>query len=301
MHVGGAGRAGGVEGADEGQAVGEALGGVLGQGAGDDRPFGFRQRPQFRRIVQVLLGQLAGVFAVERPLAGEQFLVDDGQAVLVAVVADAAAKGFRRGVQRRDAAQDARRGGALQVLDQAEIADLDAVADEEQVARLDVEVLEAVLVVHVVEAFGRVPDVAQQRVARDADQAGRQAVLEGIVQTAIRPLHDDDEFAGDFLDAVHRQNERVAHLLDAVKGLLFLFGAGAVHVEGVEVAEDELDGFEEAAGRLALPDLAEAAAAERLDQAVAGNRFRIWLPQKTHGSALFTSGGAAEAGRPSRR
>ncbi len=178
------------------------------------------------------------------------------------------------------------------MFDQAEIADLDAVADEEEIARLDVEVLEAVLVVHVVEAFGRIPDVAQQGVARDADQAGRQAVLVGVVQTAIRPLHDDDEFAGDFLDAVHRQNERVAHLLDAVQGLLFLFGAGAVHVEGVEVAEDELDGFEESAGGLALPDLAEAAAAERFDQAVAGDRFRIWLPQKTHVTALRTSGGA---------
>ena len=40
-------------------------------------------------LVHVLLRQLAGVLAVERPLAGEQFLVDDGQAVLVAAVADA--------------------------------------------------------------------------------------------------------------------------------------------------------------------------------------------------------------------
>ena len=108
---------------------------------------------------------------------------------------------------------------AFQVLDQAEVADLDAVADEEEVARLDVEVLEVVLLVHVVEAFGRVPDVAQQGVARDADQARRQALLEGVVQAAVGQLHDDDQLAADVLDAVHRQDERMAHLLDALEGL----------------------------------------------------------------------------------
>ena len=87
-HFRGAGRAGGVEGAEEGEAIGEALGGVFGQGAGDDRPFGLGQGAQLRLLVDVLLRQLAGVFAVERPLAGEQFLIDDGQAVLIAAPAD---------------------------------------------------------------------------------------------------------------------------------------------------------------------------------------------------------------------
>ena len=60
-----------------------------------------------------------------------------------------------------------------------------------------------------------------------------------------------------------------------LRALQFLLGADAVDVERVEVAVDELDGLEQAAGRLALPDLAEAAAAERFDQAIAGNRLRI--------------------------
>ena len=55
------------------------------------------------------------------------------------------------------------------MLDEAEIADFDAVADKKEVARLNVEMLKIVLLVHVVEAFGRVPDVTQQGVARDAD------------------------------------------------------------------------------------------------------------------------------------
>ena len=43
----------------------------------------------------------------------------------------------------------------------------------------------------------------------------------------------------------------------------------------VEVAVDELDGLEEAAGGFALPDLAEAAAAEPLDEPVAGDRLGL--------------------------
>ena len=110
------------------------------------------------------------------------------------------------------------------------------------------------------------------------------AFLESVVQAPVGQLHDDDQFAVDDLDAVHRQDERMADLLDALEGLQFLLGAGAVHVEGIEVAVDELDGLEQAARGLALPDFAEAAAAQRLDQAVAGNRLRIGFPQKTHGS-----------------
>jgi hypothetical protein len=166
----------------------------------------------------------------------------------------------------------------LQVLDEAEVRHLDAVADEEQVARLDVEVLEVVLLVHVVQRLGRVADVPQQGVARDADQAGRLALDVGVVQAAVRQLHDDDQFAVRDLDAIQGKDERVANLLDALQGTEFLLGAGALHVEGVEVAEDEFDGLEEAAGGLALPDLAEAAAAEGADEAVAGDGFGVGLP-----------------------
>jgi hypothetical protein len=43
----------------------------------------------------------------------------------------------------------------------------------------------------------------------------------------------------------------------------------------VQAAVNELDGLEQAAGGLALPDLAEAAAAQALDQAVSGDRLGV--------------------------
>src|SRR5205807_1356947 len=75
----------------------------------------------------------------------------------------------------------------------------------------------------------------------------------------------------------------VADLLDAVEGVELLLGPDALDVEGVEVAVDELDGLEQAAGRLALPDLAEAAVANRFNEPVALQRLGIALPFESHG------------------
>src|SRR5262249_33783002 len=99
-----------------------------------------------------------------------------------------------------------------------------------------------------------------------------------------------DELAVDDLDAVHGQDERVADLLDAVEGLELLLGAGPVHVEGVEVAEDELDRLEQPARGLALPGLAEAATPQGLDQAVTGDGLLVGLPRQAHGSILPPGG-----------
>ena len=97
--------------------------------------------------------------------------------------------------------------------------------DQEQVARLDVEVLQVVLLVHVVERLGGVAHVAQQVVAGDADQPGRLALDVKIVQALVGQLHDDDQLALDHLDALQRQDEGMADFLDAVEGLAFLLGA----------------------------------------------------------------------------
>ena len=64
--------------------------------------------------------------------------------------------------------------------------------------------------------------------------------------------------------------------------MMLLLGADSFHVQGIEVAVDELDGLEESARRLALPHFAEAAAAEGLDQAVTRNGLRVWLPHDSH-------------------
>src|SRR5262249_21959633 len=111
-------------------------------------------------------------------------------------------------------------------------------------------------------------------------------LLEGVVQALVGQLHDDDQLAVHLLDQLGGDDERVADLADAVQGALLLLGAGGVDVERVEVAEDELDGLEQPAGGLTLPDLAEAAAAQRLDQAVARQGFAVGLAQKAHGAIL---------------
>src|SRR5258708_1516376 len=74
------------------------------------------------------------------------------------------AKQFRGGINRGDGAQRNRLTlrGIGQTVDQAEVGDLDVVGDQEQVGRLDVQVLQSVPQVHVVEHVGRLAQVAEQ-------------------------------------------------------------------------------------------------------------------------------------------
>ncbi len=186
-------------------------------------------------------------------------------------------QGFGRRVQRRGAAiADARRRdvGAGQAVDQSEVGHLDVVADHEQVVRLDVEVLQAVFEVDDVERLGRLAEEADQLFARHAGRALPLVVEQHRLEVAVGQFHNQDQHAVDDFDALEGEEEGVADALDALDGLALLGGeAGA----GVGVAADELDGLIEAAGGLALPNLAEAAAAERLDQPVAGQRLRARL------------------------
>ena len=97
-----------------------------------------------------------------------------------------------RCVQRRKAAQHGGRGlvirraiavaaglrrrlsvplGIHDVADQAEVADLDAAADDQQVFRLDVQVLQGELLPHVVERLRGIAEMGEQFVARDSRQA----------------------------------------------------------------------------------------------------------------------------------
>src|SRR6185369_16345725 len=105
-------------------------------------------------------------------------------------------------------------------------------------------------------------------------QASRLVLEIDVVEVSVRQFHDDDDFPlGSHLDQLVGEDEGMAHVLldHAVERLALLFGAGPIDVEGVEAAEDELDGLLETAGGLALPDFAEPAAAERLDEAITGD------------------------------
>jgi hypothetical protein len=270
----------GQQGLNEVQARGEALPGRLGQGPGDQQPVLRGQGRQGRLAGQVQQHQLVGVLVPEGHGVGEQLLVDNGQAVLVAGAADAAAEDLRRGVQGGDAAAARRRValGLAQAVDQAKVGHLDVVADDEQVVRLDVEVLQAVREVHPVQGLGRLQQEAQQFLARDAGLPLGLVLALQRVQAAVGQLHDDDQHPAGDLDPVQRQDERVADVLDALQRGRLLRGRRG-RPPGIALGRaDELDGLEQAAGDLALPDLAEAAATQRLDEPVARDGLLAGLP-----------------------
>src|SRR5687768_7432998 len=73
--------------------------------------------------------------------------------------------------------------------------------------------------------------------------------------------------------------------LDAAERFELLLGPGAI-IAPLEIAEHELDGFEETAGGLGFPDLAEAAAAQPLDELVAGDRLGARLNPDRHETIL---------------
>jgi len=82
-----------------------------------------RALPDVRDGLKVLQNQLADVGSTEWSLAGEQFLIANGQAVLIAKTADPAVERLRGGVNRRDAARD-RRLHPFEVFDQSKVGDL---------------------------------------------------------------------------------------------------------------------------------------------------------------------------------
>jgi hypothetical protein len=280
------GSTGVLEGQDELDAAGESSLRLLGQRAGDGRLVGGRQRGQVGGLGQVLQHQVPAGRAVEGQFAGEHLLVGDRQVVLIAVPAHDAFEGFGGGVQRGHAAGD---GGehALEVLDQAEVANLDVVEQQEDVVRLDVEVLQVELLVHQVERLGGLPHVTEQLVARDAGEALGAALREAVEEGAVGQLADDDQPAVDDLEAVQRQDVRVADRFDAVEGLQLLFQAR--RVEG-GAALDDLDGLEHAAGGRGLPDLAEPARADARDEPISGDRFYLAVERELHCVSLPWTG-----------
>ena len=173
----------------------------------------------------MLKNQLPHIVAGERPLAGEQFLINDSETILIAKAADPAVERLRGGVDRRDAASD-RSLHALQIFDQAEVRDFDVLEHQEEVLRLDVQMLELISAVHQVERFGGFLHVDEQFIARDARQPLRAAFLEAVPQIALGQLHDNDELAVDDVKAFERKDIGMTDFLDAAEGFEFLFGAG---------------------------------------------------------------------------
>jgi hypothetical protein len=135
-----------------------------------------------------------------------------------------------------------------------------------------------------VQGLGGVAHAAEQLRGGDAGQAGLAAGAEALPQVAVGQLQHGDEAVGQREEGVQRQQVGVPQPLDQPQRLQLALGLG-----GLEVAGDDLDRDLDAAGRLGAPDLAEGAAAEERDGAVAGRQLR----RRQHGGGHH---GAASAG-----
>ena len=129
--------------------------------------------------------------------------------------------------------------------------------------------------VHQVEGFGGLLHVAEQFLARDAGQSLGAALAEAVPQVAVGQLHDDDELAVDRCRSVRARGCRGGGSRWTRLRALSSCSAGRLSSSRrVEVAEDELHRLEQPARRLDLPDLAETAAAQALDQPIPAKRVR---------------------------
>ena len=142
----------------------------------------------------MLLYQLRRRASRKRQLTGEHLLVDDRQTVLVALQTWATVEQFRGGVDGGQAAHERHRC-VLYVLDQPEIRHLCPAAHNQQVLRLDVQVLQRVVFAHIVERVCRVAEIQQQFFARDTGQARFDTLPVTILEAEIGQLGDDHQLA----------------------------------------------------------------------------------------------------------
>ena len=95
---------------------------------------------------------------------------------------------------------------------------------------------------HEIQRVGRVAQVSQQFVARNAGEPFPPALVEAILEAAVGQLRDDQQPAVDHFDPFQRQQKRMPHAATrpapAVRSSPLL----------VVLAEDELDGLGQPAG-----------------------------------------------------
>src|SRR5262249_7564286 len=133
-------------------------------------------------------------------------------------------------------------------------------------------------------------EVAQQLAARNAGPVLGPPRVQQLFEIAVGELRHDYQLALDDLDAVDGEEKRMANGLDVLNGAELFLGAGAVGFEAIEVTVNKFDGFENPAGREALPDFTESAAAQRFQKFVPRNGFRLRLSEDWHCSAWLGDG-----------
>jgi hypothetical protein len=104
--------------------------------------------------------------------------------------------------------------------------------------------LELVLDVEQVKRLGSLKHVTQQQISWDAQQTPRLMLVKDLIQVGVRQFHDDDQVNTHQLDALQREEERVAYDLNALQGEQFLLSQSAIAIHERVFAQDEFDGFE---------------------------------------------------------
>src|SRR6516225_8841090 len=102
---------------------------------------------------------------------------------------------------------------------QPEVADFDMIANEEEVARLNVKMLKMVLEIHEVERFGNLAHVSEERLAHDALVPVGPLFLQQVMQIPIRQFHDDYQLAADPFHALHGEEKGMTDGLDPLDGV----------------------------------------------------------------------------------
>ena len=212
--------------------------------------------------------------AVIGEVAAAQLAVGHRQAVLVGMSRRLPAEALGCRVGQR-AGAGAPGGAAIQDPRLAEIGHLGAVAEEQDVLRLEVAMLEAdpipplehmPIAVEIIDRGGDVGQVAEQFFAGDSAQALRGRFQQAVSQGAVRQLHADDQDVLDLPGPEADHEVRVSNPPDHFQGPQF-----GRSTPGREV--DELQCDEESAGSFRLPDLPESPPASAPDQPITRHRL----------------------------
>ena len=101
-------------------------------------------------------------------------------------------------------------------------------ADEKQVLRLHVEMLQRVAIAKKVEGVGRIAHVPEQLITSNSRQAGAATLVVTVFQTRVGQFCNDREPVVDDFDPFQREQERVADRLDAMKRAELQFRAAII-------------------------------------------------------------------------
>ena len=160
-----------------------------------------------------------------------------------------------------------------QAVYQPEVADFHVIANEEQVARLNVKMLQLVIEVHEIERFGDLTHVSEESFARDSLVPVGPLLLKQVMQIPICQFHYDYQLPLHPFDSLHGEQKGMANRLDPLDSVQLFFGGNRAGVERISVAVDKFYGFEKTARSFALPHFAETTPAQWLEQAVSGDGF----------------------------